>query len=209
MPVIQECLHSPTETCGFNCWYFWNVGKSPALRRQEIAEARYGRVLAWQGVVNPAAASSVEEQPVSDEAEGSETLADAFESTEARSSQNVALKPAGLPGVIGVEEQGFDSSTRAEPANEPKGDFHKPDPEAGGDGMLNAPTLDHSAEQLEDLGGGTEADGVEGQVEGSGAKEESAETEELDAQAGPPNVEAEEASPSEEEVEEGDEEWEF
>jgi hypothetical protein len=209
MPVIQECLHSPNETCGFNCWYFWNVGKSPALRRQEIAEACYGRVLAWQGVVNPTATSSVEEQPASDEAENPGTLEEGFGPTDVKNSQNIALEPAGQPGVVGVEEQGLGSSTRAEPANEPKGEFHGPEPEVSGHSMVNTPALDDSSEQLENLGGGTEANGVEGRVMGSGVKEESTETEELNAQAGPPNIETEGATPSEDAVEKGNEEWEF
>lgn len=209
MPVIQECLHSPTETCGFNCWYFWNVGKSPALRRQEIAEARYGRVLAWQGVVNPTAASSVEEQQASDEEEGSETLAEAFGPTEARSLQNIASEPSGQPEVVSMEEQGFDSSTRAEPANRPKGEFHGPEPKVSDHGILSAPVLNHIAEQLEDLGGGIESDRIEGRVKGLFVKEEWTESKGLDAQVGPSNIETEGGSLGEEAVEEGDEEWAF
>ncbi|KFZ24734.1 hypothetical protein V502_00795 [Pseudogymnoascus sp. VKM F-4520 (FW-2644)] len=209
MPVIQECLHSPTKTCGFNCWYFWNVGKSPALRRQEIAEARYGRVLAWQGVVNPTEASSVEEQQTSDEEEGSETLAEAFGSTESRSLQNVASEPSGQPEVVGMEEQGFDSSTRPGPANGPKGESHGPEPEVSDHGILGAPPLNHIAEQLGDLGGGIEADGIEGRVELLFMKEEWTETEELDAQVGPSNIELEGGSLGKEAVEEGNEEWAF
>lgn len=209
MPVIQECLHSPTETCGFNCWYFWNAGKSPALRRQEIAEARYGRVLAWQGVVNPKAASSVEEQQNSDEEEGSETLAEAFGSTEARSLQNIASEPSGRPEVVGIEEQGFDSSTRAGPANGPKGEFNGPEPEVSDHGIISAPPLNHIAEQLEDLGEGIEADGIEGRVELLFAKEEWTETEELDAKVGHSNIKTDGGCLGEEAVEEGDEEWAF
>ncbi|KFY21986.1 hypothetical protein V493_06934 [Pseudogymnoascus sp. VKM F-4281 (FW-2241)] len=96
-PVIQECLHPSTETCGFNCWYFWNVGKSPAFRRQEIAEARHGRVVEWQGVVNPTGTASMVEQPGSDEAEKSRTLPEAILSTEARGLQNVAFEPLDQP----------------------------------------------------------------------------------------------------------------
>lgn len=209
MPVIQECLHSPFETCGFNCWYFWNVGKSPALRRQEIAEARYGRVLAWQGVVYPAATSPVEEQPTLDEAEGSETLADAFGSTEVGSPQSVALEPPGQPTVVRLEDQGFDSSTRAEPANGPKGEFYGLEPEVSNHGILSAPALDHSAEQPEDLDGGTGADGIEGRVKGPFVKEESIETEGLNAQVGASQIKMEEGSLDEEVAEESGEEWAF
>lgn len=164
-------------------------------------------------MVNPTATSSVEEQPASDKVGGPGTLEEAFGSTNVRSSQNVALEPAGKPGVVGVEEQGFDSSlfhtTRAEPANEPKGEYHGSEPEASGHSMLNTPALDDSSEQLKNLGGGTEADGLEGRVEGSGVKEESTETEELDAQAGPPSIETEGETPSEDAVKEENEEWEF
>lgn len=209
MPVIRECVHSPTKTCGFNCWYFWNVGKSPALRRQEIAEARYGRVLAWQGVANPTAASSMEEQPDSDDAEGSETLADAFESTDARRSQNVALEPADQPGVVVTEEQGLHPATEAESGNGPKGEFYEPEPEASNHSMQSASALDYGTEKLEELGGGAEADGIEGHALGLFVKEACTETEELDAKVGPPNIGTEGGSPSEEAVEEWNEEWEF
>ncbi|OBT63860.1 hypothetical protein VE03_06567 [Pseudogymnoascus sp. 23342-1-I1] len=209
MPVIQECLHSPTETCGFNCWYFWNVGKSPAFRRREIAEARYGKVLAWQGMVNSTAGYSVEQKHASDEVEGSEALAKAFGSAEARGSQIVASEKSGQPGVVGLEEPGFGSSTRAEPANIPKVEFHGPEPEVGAHGRPSYPDPDHGAEKLDNLSGRTEADGIDGRVEGSFAKEELMETEDLDAKAGPLSIKMEGESLGEEAVVEDDEEWVF
>ncbi|OBT58608.1 hypothetical protein VE04_01700 [Pseudogymnoascus sp. 24MN13] len=209
MPVIQECLHSPTKTCGFNCWYFWNVGKSPALRRQEIAEACYGRVLAWQGVTNPTATSSVEEHPDSNDAEGSETLPDAFESTGERSSQNVALELADQLGVAVTEEQSLHSPTEAESADGPKDEFHEPEPEVSNHSMQSVSALDYGTEKLEGLGGGAEVGGVEGHALGPFVKEECIETEELRAKVGTPNIETERGSPSEEAVGEGNEEWEL
>lgn len=213
MPVIQECLHSPTETCGFNCWYFWNVGKSPALRRREIAEGRYGRVLAWQGVVNPTATSSVEERQDSDEVEGSEALAKSFGPTEARSPQTAASEQSGQSGVVGVEEQGLDSSTPAEPANKPGSELHWPEPKVSDYSTPRYPVINHDAEELEDLGGGTEAEGIEDRVEGSFVKEKSLETQEFDAEGGLSNVKIERESTGEEAFEEAfeedNEEWEF
>lgn len=160
-------------------------------------------------MVNPTAASFVEEQQTSDEEGGSETLVEAFGSTEARSLQNIASEPSGQPEVVGMEEQGFDSSTRAEPANGPKGESHGSEPEVSDHGILSAPPLNYIAEQLEDLGGGIEADGIEGRVELLFVKEEWTETEELDAKVGHSNIKTEGGSLGEEAVEEGDEEWAF
>lgn len=209
MPVIQECLHSPTETCGFNCWYFWNVGKSPALRRKEIAEARYGRVLAWREVANQTKTSSVEKRQALGNWGNSETLADGFGGTETSNSQNVALEPFRQPEVIGMEEQGLDCSMKAEPANEPKGEFYGPGPEASDQGIQSNSALDYSAEEVKDLDGETEAGGVGGQVEGPFVEEERRETEGLNSKVMASNIGTEGGSLGNEAVEEGDEEWAF
>ncbi|KFY12461.1 hypothetical protein V492_03866 [Pseudogymnoascus sp. VKM F-4246] len=206
MPVIQECLHSPTETCGFNCWYFWNVGKSPALRRQEIAEARYGRVLAWQEVVNPTTTNPVEEQASFNETEGSETRAENSGSTEAGGSQSGAMELFGDGSVVGVDGQGFESSMRAERVNGSRGTLHGIEQELSDHGMFDGPATDQSTQQLVYLRRGTEADRIEAQVE-TFVKKESRESEDSNAEFGPSNIGTEGGRANREAIEKDGEEW--
>ncbi|KFY49841.1 hypothetical protein V495_00452 [Pseudogymnoascus sp. VKM F-4514 (FW-929)] len=207
MPVIEECLHTPTETCGFNCWYFWNVGKSPALRRQEIAQVRYEQVLEWQQQANPNAPPPVDEQPAPDEMEGSGTPLQVFQSTESRSLPYVAREPSDQPGVVGMGDQVVAGSAYAEPVSDPKAEFYWQRPEGSDNGVSSAPAFGLSAEAPEYWGGGKEDEVIEDRAEGPLMKEESMEPEELDSLLGASNIETEEGVLSEEVVQEDCEEW--
>lgn len=206
MPVIEECLHPPTETCGFNCWYFWNVGKSPALRRQEIAQVRYEQVLEWQQQANTTA-PPVDEQPAPDEMEGSGTPLKVFQSTESDSLPYVTLGQFDQPGVAGMEDQVVAGSAYAELVSDPKAEFYWQRPEGSDNGVSSAPALGLSAEAPEYLGEGKEDEVIEDRAEGPLMKEELMEPEELDSLLGASNIETEEGVLSEEVVQEDCEEW--
>ncbi|KFY69699.1 hypothetical protein V496_00004 [Pseudogymnoascus sp. VKM F-4515 (FW-2607)] len=167
----------------------------------------------WHGRGWSTQQPSVEERQDSDEVEGSEALAKSFGPTEARSPQTAASEQSGQSGVVGVEEQGLDSSTPAEPANKPGSELHWPEPKVSDYSTPRYPVINHDAEELEDLGGGTEAEGIEDRVEGSFVKEKSLETQEFDAEGGLSNVKIERESTGEEAFEEAfeedNEEWEF